>query len=276
MRPEGRNIRPARHHRGVDKPPNYLDFLVAFDDHIQAGNLSYVISGHELFGIAHAAGLTEALDQVVVQWVGKLVDDGHIVHSPQGAGDRQPLPPGRMWTQYELSRVSDYGITYTGRTEAERVRQQRRTAVTDEVMGLMFPRLRGVELSDAQRRAITVPLGGLRTALDGERYEAAVGAAKELVEAASKVVLARAGVEPAARASVASLAKLALETQRSDSVNEDLARRLSGVVDALGNLRMELGTGHGRSEQDAVDAETARLAASAACGIARFVLSGIA
>lgn len=42
----------------MNKPPNYLDFLVAFDDHIQAGNLAYVISGHELFGIAHAAGLT--------------------------------------------------------------------------------------------------------------------------------------------------------------------------------------------------------------------------
>jgi hypothetical protein len=90
----------------VDKPPNYLDFLVAFDDHIQAENLAYVISGHELFGIAHAAGLTGPLDQVVVQWVGKLVDDGHIVHGPQGAGDRQPLPPGRMWTQHELSSVS--------------------------------------------------------------------------------------------------------------------------------------------------------------------------
>lgn len=44
----------------MDKPPNYLDFLVAFDDHIQAGNLAYVISGHELFGIAHAGGTDRA------------------------------------------------------------------------------------------------------------------------------------------------------------------------------------------------------------------------
>lgn len=260
----------------MDKPPNYLDFLVAFDDHIQAGNLAYVISGHELFGIAHAAGLTGPLDQVVVQWVGKLVDDGHIVHGPQGAGDRHPLPPGRMWTQYEPSRVSDYGITYTGRTEADRVRRQRREFLTDEAMGLAFPRLRGAELPVSQRRAIEVPLVGLRAALDGERYEAAVGAAKELVEAASKLVLARAGVEPAARASVASLAKLALATQSGDSLGEDLARRLSGVVETLGNLRTEVGTGHGRAEQAAVDAEIARLAASAACGIARFILSSSA
>lgn len=98
-----------------------------------------------------------------------------------------------MWTKSELSRVSD-GITY-GRTEADRVRRQRREAVIDEVMGLVFPRLRGLELPEAQRRAIEVPVVGLRTALDGERYEAAVGAAKELVEAASKVVLARAGAE---------------------------------------------------------------------------------
>lgn len=33
------DIRRARHHRGVDKPPNYLDFLVAIDDQLQAGNL---------------------------------------------------------------------------------------------------------------------------------------------------------------------------------------------------------------------------------------------
>jgi hypothetical protein len=143
-------------------------------------------------------------------------------------------------------------------------------------MGLVFPGLRGLDLPQAQRRAIEVPLVGLRAALDGERYEAAVGAAKELVEAASKVVLARAGMEPAARASVASLAKLALATRRSDSSDGDLARRVSGVVEALGNLRMEVGTGHGRAEQDAADAEVARLAASAACAIARFVLSGTA
>ena len=131
---------------------------------------------------------------MVVQWVGKLVGDGHVVHGPQGGGDRQPLPSGRMWTKSELSRVSEYGITY-GRTEADRVRRQRREAVIDEVMGLVFPRLRGLELPEAQRRAIEVPVVGLRTALDGERYEAAVGTAKELVEAASKVVLARAGAE---------------------------------------------------------------------------------
>jgi hypothetical protein len=72
---------------------------------------------------------------------------------------------------------------------------------------------------------------------------------------------------------VASLAKLAQATRSSNSSDEDLARRLSGVVEALGNLRMELGTGHGHAEQDTVAAEIAWLAASAACGIARFVLS---
>jgi len=260
----------------VDQPPNYLDLLVAFDDHIQAGNLGCVIYGHELFGIASAAGLTGPLDQVVVQWVGKLVDDGHIVHGPQRAGDTQPLPPGRMWTQYELSRVSDYGITYTGRTEADRVRRQRRESVTDEILGTVCTRLRGADLSDAQRRAIEVPLAGLRAALDGERHEAAIGAAKELVEAASKLALARAGVEPAARASVASLAKLALTTEGSNPPGEDLARRMAGVVDALAELRTEVGTGHGRAEQEAVDPEAARLAASAACGVTRYILSSAA
>ncbi len=193
-----------------------------FDVHIQAANLAYVMSGHELFGIAHAAGLTGPLDQVVVQWVGQA--RRRWPHRARSAWRwRSPaLPPGRMWTQHELSRVSDHGVTYTGRTEADRVQRQRRAVVTDEVMGLASPRLRGLELPEAQRRAIKLPLVGLRAALDGERYEAAVCAAKELVEAATKLVLARAGVEPTARASVASLAKLALATRRS-------ARRLAGA-----------------------------------------------
>lgn len=256
----------------MSKLPNYLDFLVAFDDHIRDSNLAYVTYGTDLFGIAQTAGLTGPLDQVVVQWVGKLVDDGHIVHGPVGGGDPRPLPPGRFWTQHELSRVSDYAITFTGRTEADRVRRQRREAITDEVMGLVFPVLRGLELPEAQRRAIEIPLVGLRTALDGERYEGAIGAAKELAEAACKLVLVRAGVEPAARASVGSLVKQALSVTSNGPEDEDLARRMSGVVEALGDLRTEVGTGHGRAEQQAAHAEVARLAASVACGIARFVL----
>jgi hypothetical protein len=256
----------------VSKVPNYLDLLVAFDDHIRDSNLAYVIYGTDLFGIAQAAGLTGPLDQVVVQWVGKLVDDGHMVHGPLGGGDPRPLPAGRFWTQHELSRVSDYAITYTGRTEADRVRRQRREAVTDEVMGVVFPALRGLDVPEAQRRAIEVPLVGLRAALDSERYEGAIGAAKELVEAACKLVLARAAVEPSARASVGSLAKQALAATSDGPENEDLARRMSGVVEALGDLRTEVGTGHGRAEQQAANAEVARLAASVACGIARFVL----
>lgn len=252
--------------------PNYLDFLVAFDDHIRAGNLGYVISGHELYGIAHNAGLAGQLDGVVVQWVGKLVDDGHMTHGPQGAGDRQPLPPGRYWTQHELSRVSDYTITYTGRTEADRVRRQRREAVTDELLGLVFPRLGELDLTDAQRRAIQVPLAGVQAALDDERYEPAVGAAKDLVEAASKLSLLKAGREPAARASVASLVKLALTASAGDTGGEEIARRLAGVVDALGDLRTNVGTEHGRAEQTEASAELAHLAASTACAVARFLL----
>jgi hypothetical protein len=143
-------------------------------------------------------------------------------------------------------------------------------------MGLAFPRLRGLELPEAQRRAIKMPLVGLRAALDGERYEAAVRRSQRAGRGGNQAGAGESGVEPAARASVASLAKLALATRSGNFSDEDLASRLSGVVETLGNLGMEVGTGHGRVEQDAVDAEIAWLAASAACGVARFVLSSTA
>ncbi len=258
----------------MEQPPNYLDFLVALDDHLKTTGWGYVPSGHLLFSVAREAGLTsEHVDQVVVRSVGQLVHDGLIAHGVQGAGDRQPMPPGLYWSQYDLSRVGDYRLTPAGLAEADRVRRQRREALTDKVIGLALPSLSAMELTEGQRHAIKVPLTSLRHALDADRHEAAIGAAKDLVESACKLVATRAGEPVPADASVASLVKLALKASSSTPVDGDIARRLAGVIDAVGSLRNAVGTGHGRAEQAKADAELARLAASSACAIARFVLS---
>jgi hypothetical protein len=109
-----------------------------------------------------------------------------------GGGDRRPLPSSG-YSPDDLSRVSDYRITATGRTEADRVRRQRREALTDASIGGVLPNLVQSWMSEPQRRAISVPLRHLRSARDGEQYAAAVGAAKDLAEAACKVGIERAG-----------------------------------------------------------------------------------
>jgi hypothetical protein len=157
--------------------------LVVLDDHLRNSNLGYVVYGTDLLRIACDAGWREGVMTRPVQWVGRLVHDEYIAHGLFGAGDPRPLPLGLMWSQYELSRVSDFRITPLGREEADRVRRQRREDRTDETVGLSGVTL-GV-LTDAQRRAVELPFRSLRRALDDERYEA-VGSAKDLAEAACK------------------------------------------------------------------------------------------
>lgn len=69
---------------------NYLDFLVAFDEHITASSLDFVIYGHEMHQIAQAAGLIGPGDQSATRWTGELVQMGYATHGPLSAGD-----PGR-------------------------------------------------------------------------------------------------------------------------------------------------------------------------------------
>jgi hypothetical protein len=73
---------------------NYLDFLVAFDEHIATSSLGFVIYGHELYGIAVNAGVVGPGDQSPARWTGELVQLGYMTHGPLGLGDRRPLPVG--------------------------------------------------------------------------------------------------------------------------------------------------------------------------------------
>jgi hypothetical protein len=73
------------------------------------------------------------------------------------------------------------------------MRRQCREELTDAAMGATLPRLLRPWMTDAQRRAISEPLANLRLALDADRRSAVIGAAKDLLEAACKVAIERAG-----------------------------------------------------------------------------------
>jgi hypothetical protein len=165
----------------------------------------------------------------------------------------------------------------SGRTEADRLRRQRREELTDAALGGLISKLTLAQMSESQRRAITVPLANLAAALDNERHVAAVGAAKDLAEAACKVVVDRAGAKPAS--SLPALFKQALDAAGRDDVATNAGKslaatvqRLAATVQRLAELRNAVGSGHGRAEQPMVTARDARLAANAACGVALFVL----
>ena len=132
--------------------------------------------------------------------------------------------------------------------------------------------LLGAQISEAHRAALATPLTHLRSALDSQHHAAAVGAAKDLIEAACKVVLSHAGSTIPAGASLPTLFKQAAGVADASASGGDLGRSLASTVQRLAELRNAVGAGHGRADQPAVTASDARLAATAACGLAVFLL----
>lgn len=87
--------------------PNYLDFLVAFDEHIVRSSLGFVIYGHELRGFAAQAGLTYPWRPVP----GEMDGGARVVRLrlARTARPRRPAPSRAcVSTPADLSRVSDY------------------------------------------------------------------------------------------------------------------------------------------------------------------------
>ena len=205
------------------------------------------------------------------QWTGQLVARRYVTHGPLGGGDPRPLPEG-PYEPYDIRRVSNFELTYEGRTEADRVRRQRREELTDAALGGVVPNLVAPWMSEPQRRAISTPLSHLRTALDSEQFVAAVGAAKDLTEAACKVVIEHGGGAVSSGDSLPALFKAALALSGVDPAYGEVGRSLAATVQRLAELRNAVGSGHGRAAQPDVDGRAARLAASAATGIALFVL----
>jgi hypothetical protein len=128
-------------------------------------------------------------------------------------------------------------------------------------------------MTDAQRRAVTDPLARLQSALDYEQHTAAIGAAKDLVEAACKVAIERGGEVASRNIDLPRLFRLTLPDDAARG--SELGRSLVTVVQRLATLRNIAGAGHGQASLEDASAANARLAASAACGLAEFILGGI-
>lgn len=254
---------------------NYLDFLVTLDDHLRGTPDGCVRSGYEVHEIARQGGLVEAGDEIAANWTGILVELEYLTHGPLSMGDRQPVIPGRMWNSTQVQRVGDYRITAKGREEADRLRRQAREARTDAALGNGVPQLAPAWLSDSQHAAIGEPIAALRAALDADRPGDAIGAAKDLVEAASKISIERSGGAVSGNQSLTALFKQARKATGDErSAGEDLGRSLATTVQRLAELRNSAGAGHGRASVPDRSAREAYLAASAASGVAAFLLGG--
>ena len=110
----------------------------------------------------------------------------------------------------------------------------------------------------------------MRSALDRNQWDAVIGAAKNLAEAACKVKIADNGQKTPSDSSLGKLVKAAVGTD----LDAQVATRLAGTLDALGNLSSnDRGDGHGQAAVQRADRGAAQLAAAAAAAIARFTFA---
>jgi hypothetical protein len=248
-----------------------LDFLIALDEHIREDNFGYVGDASGLQRVAHETGLVAPDDPwSAARWTGELVELGYIKHSKPGLGDTRPVPE-RWYSDSDLYRFSDYRLTDAGHQAVARERLRRRQDVADAVIGAAFPGLLLDTVGDARKRAIAEPLRRLRAALDNEHWFDAIGASKDLVEAACKVTIEFAGSTPTPRADMLALAKEAQRARGNDE-SSPLSRSVVATVQRLAELRNDLGAGHGHSELPGVANRAARLAAGSACAMAAYLL----
>jgi hypothetical protein len=250
---------------------NYLALLYELDRFTRGSPLGCVPSGAEMHAIARRAELAGPTDTSAAAWTGQLVKHGYVTPGPVRGGERRPQPPPGAWTDADLGIYIDYEVTDKGREEADRIRRLRREAATDAALGIGHS-----WMEPSQLDAVATPLRSLRNALDQERWVDAAGAAKELVEASSKVVLARAGQSVGRSESVQTLFQRAREASgpaaRADT---DLARSLVTTVQRVAELRNTAGAGHGHAEAPSIPPRDARMAAAAAVAVSRHLLQGV-
>jgi len=263
-------IRASRDHLQM---ANYMDHLLVVDEFTRASTGGCVMGGYEMHTIAREAGLVEPGNEIAANWTGILVELGYLTHGPPPAGDQRPIPPGRMWTGIELQRVNDYRVTGRGREEADRMRRLAREQRTDAALGLGFPNLTQRWMDDGQRGAILAPLAGLQAGLDTGSNGAAIGAAKDLVEAACKIQIERAGGSFGRGDSLPTLFKAVREADGTQAPGEEVTKSLAATVQRLAELRNAVGAGHGQASVLQVGGREALLAATAAIGVAGFVLA---
>jgi hypothetical protein len=253
---------------------NYLDHLLAVDEYIRPSPSGCVMVGYEMHEIARRAGLVGPGDQVAANWTGVLVELGYLTHDAGSAGDNRPDMPGRMWSDRDLQRYGDYRLTKDGRSEADQIRRQQRERRTDAAIGLGFPNLTQAWMNEGQNRAVMAPLASLQAALDGADSVAAIGAAKDLVEAACKVQIESRGESFARGDSLPDLFKATRGNRGGQVPGEEVAKSLAATVQRLAELRNAVGAGHGQASVPSLGEREGRLAASAGCAVAAFVLEG--
>ena len=247
---------------------NYLDFLVALTEYTAAAPSGQVATGYEMHQIAWKADLADFPSTIAAMWTGQLVDQGYVEPGPV-LGVRAAIPRRVSWTDNDLQSFSDYRVTRSGREEVARRHRDQRSEESDATLG--FRLISTQRFGPDVAAAIGRPLRDLRAALEDERPEAVIGAAKELVEAACKVVLDAAGTPPGTRSS---LPGLFADARRAVQITDgDLGRSLSATVQRLADLRNAVGAGHGRSVASPAGMAEARLAASTASGLAAFLIS---
>jgi Abortive infection C-terminus len=252
--------------------PLNVDFLLAVDEYIRGSNLGHISDGSGLQQVAHDTGLASLQDPwSAARWTGELVELGYIKHSPPGRGDRRPMPEGG-YADSDLYRFSNYRLTDAGHQAVERERLRRRQDVSDAVMRSAFPGLAPDRVDEQRKRAIAEPLRRLRAALDNEHWFDVVGASKDLVEAACKATIELAGLTPTPKADLQVLAKQA-QRARGDDEATPLSRSVIATVQRLGELRNELGAGHGHSELPELAPRAGKLAASSGCAVAAYLLA---
>lgn len=255
--------------------PNHLDFLRVLDGFTRENLGGCVQQGIDMHRIAHDSGLAAAWgDASAARWTGELVHDGYLTHGPRSLGDARPIPYGPLWSDSDLQRFGDYRVTWQGREEADRMRRLERASRSDAAVGEHLPKLVQPWMTDAQKHAICEPLRTLRVSLDDGRHVAAIGAAKDLAEAACKIAIERHGSPAPRNTSLPTLFKLATATPPTDEPADGaIGKSLAATVQRLAELRNSTGAGHGHASSSVISARHARLAASAASAVADFVLS---
>jgi Abortive infection C-terminus len=148
----------------------------------------------------------------------------------------------------------------------------------DELLVWSIPR--PPELNREAWKAISDAADRLRDAMQRDDIPAVIGSAKELCETVARVILAQRGPSVGSNVSydeLITMAHRAIERQPGEGVAGDedvrkIARSAKTIMAALGPMRNQRGTGHGRAEAPDVEAEHACIAGDAAFLWARWAL----
>jgi hypothetical protein len=211
---------------------------------------------------------------LTANYVGQLVRDGLVIcDSERRVGDEPAT-----WDNTELQNHFGYRPTRQGRELAVARRAERRAQRRHEVLDGRLDLYDYPWLTAQARQALGAQMVVLEDALDREFPAPTIGAAKNLVEAAAKVALERAGRPVNDHADLVPLIKQALEAvgppvAAGPRGTRSLVRSLAAVVQTLGEIRNEAGDGHGKSTPSTATVHDAHLAAAAAAAIARWLLT---